>query len=46
MEAYEPNMESGEADDNVRDDGHFYRDTTLDEGTGCSGEEPMLLHPQ
>ncbi len=32
------NFESGEADEGGRDDGHFYRNTTADEGTGGAGE--------
>jgi hypothetical protein len=34
----EANLESGEADEGGRDDGHFYRNTTADEGTGGAGE--------
>lgn len=37
-EGPELNLESGEAEEGGRDDGHFYRDTTHDEGTGGAGE--------
>jgi hypothetical protein len=32
------NLDSGEAEEGGRDDGHFYRDITQDEGTGGAGE--------
>lgn len=37
-EVVETNLESGEADEGGRDDGHFYRNITADEGTGGAGE--------
>lgn len=37
-EGPELNLESGEAEEGGRDDGHFYRDITHDEGTGGAGE--------
>lgn len=41
-EGPEINLESGEAEeggrDDGRDDGHFYRELTADEGTGGAGE--------
>ena len=30
-------LDSGEQDEGVRDDGHFYRQETTDEGTGGAG---------
>jgi hypothetical protein len=33
----EAQVESGEADEGGRDDGHFYRAVTQDEGTGGAG---------
>ena len=37
-EGPEINLESGEAEEGGRDDGHFYRELTADEGTGGAGE--------
>jgi hypothetical protein len=37
-ESPEINLESGEAEEGGRDDGHFYRELTADEGTGGAGE--------
>jgi len=39
-------LESGEADEGGRDDGHFYRERTADEGTGGAGESYPLSQNQ
>lgn len=38
QESHDTQLELGEADEGGRDDGHFYRNTTADEGTGGAGE--------